>query len=657
MRHWPVVGKFLAIMGVFGIFSVGTTLYSANSMSFIDQSYSDLVDKSDKGALYLARSNRALQEVRAAIGDLLIANSEEGNARALKEIADNTVSFSTYMDTAIKALPDVAPLPDLKARGLQILREECGPAIAAGKAANEAVQNVAAQSIFLETCQPKMNEYSPLLVKTTNDVIARAAAESTALSAASRTIIVTSLAAVLAGLVLVLLAGYFAIRTWIVSPIRTLSGRMSKLAEGDLSLPIEGTDRRDEIGEMARSVDVFKQNGLEARNLASSAERTREAAEADRRRNEETERQRAQEMAQATSAMAAGLKHLAGGDLTFKLSEALAPDFEGLRADFNAAVDQLSETLRQISQATTAIDIGSREISQSAGDLSKRTEQQAASLEETAAALDQITANVSNASKRTEEARTVAIEANSSARQSGVVVSNAVDAMQRIEQSSAQISNIIGVIDEIAFQTNLLALNAGVEAARAGEAGKGFAVVAQEVRELAQRSAQAAKEIKGLIQASGSEVSNGVKLVRETGEALRIIETHVVTINQQLDAIATSAREQATGLAEVNMAVNQMDQVTQQNAAMVEESTAASSALASEANRMQQIVGQFRVAGSSRPSSPSGARSSAPPVMAPVRAAQAGQRPAPSPARQMMNKVAKAVGMSNSAAADNWEEF
>jgi methyl-accepting chemotaxis protein len=229
----------------------------------------------------------------------------------------------------------------------------------------------------------------------------------------------------------------------------------------------------------------------------------------------------------------------------------------------------------------------SREVSQSADDLAKRTEQQAASLEETAAALDEITANVSNSSKRAEEARTVTIKANESARHSGIVVANAVDAMGKIERSSSQISSIISVIDEIAFQTNLLALNAGVEAARAGEAGKGFAVVAQEVRELAQRSAKAAKEIKDLIRNSSVDVESGVKLVSETGDILKTIEGYIVTINQHMDSIATSAREQAVGLSEVNTAVNQMDQVTQQNAAMVEEANAAGATLASEAARLR----------------------------------------------------------------------
>ncbi|MBB4234598.1 methyl-accepting chemotaxis protein [Rhizobium esperanzae] len=187
------------------------------------------------------------------------------------------------------------------------------------------------------------------------------------------------------------------------------------------------------------------------------------------------------------------------------------------------------------------------------------------------------------------------MQANASAVQSGKVVADAVHAMQKIEQSSNQVSNIIGVIDEIAFQTNLLALNAGVEAARAGDAGKGFAVVAQEVRELAQRSAQAAKEIKDLIRNSSVEVESGVRLVSETGQALKTIEDYIVTVNQHMDAIATSAKEQSLGLSEVNTAVNQMDQVTQQNAAMVEESNAASATLAGEAGRLRDLIAGFQL--------------------------------------------------------------
>ncbi len=379
----------------------------------------------------------------------------------------------------------------------------------------------------------------------------------------------------------------------IASPIQRITGAMRRLAEGDMASEIPFAGRTDEIGAMAGAVEVFRQNALTNLRLEEEADAARGASEKSRIAEQQRIAREAEQLRIATSTLGGSLKRLAAGDLTCRISTAFAAEYEGLRSDFNATVDQLSETVSAVALAVQNMDSGTREISSGASDLSKRTEQQAASLEETAAALDQITTNVSSSSKMTAEARTVAQSANLSAAQSAKVVSNAEEAMQKIEQSSQQISNIIGVIDEIAFQTNLLALNAGVEAARAGEAGKGFAVVAQEVRELAQRSAQAAKEIKGLIHNSTSEVESGVKLVRETGETLKTIVSHIDDINRHMDSIATSAREQSTGLAEVNIAVNQMDQTTQQNAAMVEQSTAAAASLAQEAARLRELVSQF----------------------------------------------------------------
>lgn len=372
----------------------------------------------------------------------------------------------------------------------------------------------------------------------------------------------------------------------------------------------------------------------------------------------EKERLRAEAMAQATNGLADGLKHLANGNLNFQLTERFTEDFESLRADFNGAVEQLRTTLASVASATASIEGGSREISSSADDLSRRTEQQAASLEETAAALDQITANVSNSSKRAEEARAIAVQANDSAHQSGMVVGNAVHAMSKIQHSSNEISNIIGVIDEIAFQTNLLALNAGVEAARAGDAGKGFAVVAQEVRELAQRSAKAAKEIKDLIKTSTGVVQSGVQLVSQTGEALKTIEAFIVTMNQHMDSIATSAKEQAIGLAEVNTAVNQMDQVTQQNAAMVEEANAAGATLATESAKLKDLVAQFQLGTNSTPNE---IRNT--PTRRPVALSPANATPFSSPARTMSNKLTRAFSARSSTATaaapstDSWEEF
>ncbi|PYE45247.1 methyl-accepting chemotaxis protein [Rhizobium sp. PP-F2F-G20b] len=411
----------------------------------------------------------------------------------------------------------------------------------------------------------------------------------------------TVLTFILIGIVATLLiASTLYILRGIASPIHSITTAMTGLAKGDTDSAIPYAQRSDEIGQMASAVEVFRAAAVTNKELQNQAESLRRTAEVDRERHSaEAERAAQARLDQATSSLADGLRRLAAGDLSFRLDVPFAPDFEALRHDLNAAVSQLNETLAAVALAADQIDNGAREVSESANDLSRRTEQQAASLEETAAALDQITANVGQSSMRTNEAREVASHANKSASRSGEVVAEAVTAMGRIEHSSSQISSIIGVIDEIAFQTNLLALNAGVEAARAGEAGRGFAVVAQEVRELAQRSAKAAKEIKDLIRNSTAEVESGVKLVRDTGDVLKTIEAHVIEINGHMEAIATSAREQSTGLAEVNIAVNQMDQVTQQNAAMVEETSAAGSTLASESARLRELISHFTLGGRS----------------------------------------------------------
>jgi methyl-accepting chemotaxis protein len=291
----------------------------------------------------------------------------------------------------------------------------------------------------------------------------------------------------------------------------------------------------------------------------------------------------------------AAMSRLAEGDLEARITKNLMPSLENLRTDFNAAAEVLQSALQQVSGAVFTIQSGTGEISTSARDLSRRTEQQAASLEETAAALDQITATVQKTASGALHARKVVATASGDAEKSGDIVRHAVAAMDGIEKSSQEIGQIIGVIDEIAFQTNLLALNAGVEAARAGDAGRGFAVVASEVRALAQRSADAAKEIKRLITTSGRQVADGVSLVGDAGNALERISGQVAEINTVVAEIAASAQEQAAGLSQVNVAINQMDQMTQQNAAMVEETTAVSESLAHEGHDLAQLISRFKV--------------------------------------------------------------
>ncbi|MFO1012234.1 MAG: HAMP domain-containing methyl-accepting chemotaxis protein [Caulobacteraceae bacterium] len=389
-------------------------------------------------------------------------------------------------------------------------------------------------------------------------------------------------------------------RNVLVRPIIDVTTALTRLAENDLSVVPPHADRGDEIGQMSRALDSFKQ-AVAQRQAELEAADQREQVEAERKENEA--RRAAEEAARdlVVSSLARGLSDLSEGNLTSRLDQAFPDQYEQLRRDFNTAMGRLEETLVSVVGTARGIHGGSGEISSAADDLSRRTEQQAASLEETAAALDEVTATVRKSAEGASQAREVADSARTEADRSGEVVRRATEAMSAIEESSRQISNIIGIIEEIAFQTNLLALNAGVEAARAGEAGRGFAVVASEVRALAQRSADAAKEIKTLISASSRQVGEGVELVTQTGVALSSIGVTVAQMNALVGEIAASAREQATALHEVNTAINQMDQVTQQNAAMVEETTAASHSLAREAEGLAALIGRFQVSGGGGP--------------------------------------------------------
>ena len=335
--------------------------------------------------------------------------------------------------------------------------------------------------------------------------------------------------------------------------------------------------------------------GSKQLDAAVEAIAQRQAADDIRRRMDDDQRTKLKQQTQAVESLARALERLAGGDLAFRLETPLQPAYEQLREDFNRAVERLRAAMGAIAANAEAVRSGAHEITVASDELARRTEQQAANLEQTAAALDQITATVRRTAQGTSEARALAAQATDEAGRSERIVEEAVGAMGTIKASSRQIGTISGMIDEIAFQTNLLALNAGVEAARAGEAGRGFAVVATEVRALAQRAADAAREIQMLITTSGQQVESGVRLVGETGAALKRIGAQVDRLNTVIAEFAASAEEQATGLHEVNAAVNQMDQVTQQNAAMVEQATVASHGMAGDAAELARRVGQFQI--------------------------------------------------------------
>ena len=383
-------------------------------------------------------------------------------------------------------------------------------------------------------------------------------------------------------------------RRTLVRPILDVTRALDRLANGDLSVEPPHAGRQDEIGMMARALTAFRRAAVERMaELEANDERARIESE---REAMETRRAAAErDQKSVVEGLALGLTRLSEGDLSFRLRETFSPEYERLRNDYNAALDRLEQTMRTVREAASGIHTGTEEISHASDDLSRRTEHQAASLEETAAALDEVTATVRKAAQGAIDAREAAEAASGEAERSGAIIIETTAAMGAIETSSSEIGQIIGVIDEIAFQTNLLALNAGVEAARAGEAGKGFAVVASEVRALAQRSAEAAKEIKALISASNEHVQRGVILVGQTGDTLQRIIERVAGVNALVAEIAASAREQSTALAGVNSAINQMDQVTQQNAAMVEETTAASHALAQQATGLASLIARFRL--------------------------------------------------------------
>ena len=436
---------------------------------------------------------------------------------------------------------------------------------------------------------------------------------------------------------------YLASRRLVQRPMAAMLESVDNLDRGDYQTPVSGQSRSDEIGALAVALEGFRHKLADGVRLERVAEDQRQLTETERAK---AEGERASSLAvqqRVVASLADGLSQLSRGNLAYRLSGDFPGEYAKLKDDFNSAISSLEETIVTLSTSADTIGNGSHEISDSASDLSQRTERQAASLEETAAALDELTSQINASADNARQAAQSVNKADADTAKSGEIVRKAITAMTGIEQSSHEVNRIIGVIDEIAFQTNLLALNAGVEAARAGEAGKGFAVVAQEVRELAQRSATAAKEIKTLINTSTSQVSEGVDMVGQTGSALESIAAQVRQINVTIQEISSSAAEQSVGLKEINAAINQMDHVTQQNAAMVEETTAASQSLSNEAHSLLALVSKFRTGGAeARPTA--AAEQTAP------RISKAPDQPKRAP------RVPQTAG-NTALAVDNWEEF
>ncbi|MBX4957424.1 HAMP domain-containing protein [Rhizobium lentis] len=391
-----------------------------------------------------------------------------------------------------------------------------------------------------------------------------------------------------------LLVGLYFLRRRAIVPLDGMKAYMGSLAEGDFSTEVPYFDRSDEIGAMSKAVAVFRRNALE-RQDAQKRETALRDQEFQREHSQMAEKA-AEEQRRETviEELTYGLDQLSLGNLNCRITTAFAPAYETLRAKFNGSLDALCVSMAEVAQTSRQVGSSSSGITDAADSLASRTEQQAAMLEEAASALGEMNAKAKDASNHAGKATGMMAETRSSAEHSAAIVRDAIAAMQKIEGSSTQIGEIVNVIDEIAFQTNLLALNAGVEAARAGEAGKGFAVVAQEVRELALRSANAAKEIRSLISTSSSHVSTGVELVNRTGKALMEIEGQVEQVAGLIARIVSVSSEQALAIGEINASVNALDEVTQRNAAMAAETVSACRALGSQTQTLEGIVSRFQ---------------------------------------------------------------
>jgi methyl-accepting chemotaxis protein len=402
-----------------------------------------------------------------------------------------------------------------------------------------------------------------------------------------------SVAATVIGTLLAIIGALMLVET-LRGPLKRVTEIMTRLAGGDLEVRIEGRERGDEIGDMVRSVSVFRDSAVENIRLEQEANAAREASTAEAERRAAERARIAQEQRQALAALSEVLHLLADGDLEQEMTENLPADFIEMAQTYNQAVRTLRATLADVRAVASDINSGTGNLATSADDLARRTEQQAAALEQSTRALRQLSDIVRSTAASAQRTAQSVNQTEAFATRSGEVVTSAIRAMDEISQSSSKISTIISVIDEIAFQTNLLALNAGVEAARAGEAGRGFAVVAQEVRELAQRCANAAKEIKGLISASAQQVQTGVQLVEQTGTALSEIINHISTVQKLVSDISSATGEQSVGIGEVTQALGEVEMITQRNAAMVEENNAEIHGLRGRVEALSDKIEHFR---------------------------------------------------------------
>jgi methyl-accepting chemotaxis protein len=638
LSRFRILTKILAVITVLSIAAGGITAVGINSLKQLAGQIG-LVSRTLNQAILASRINTNVQAIGADIYRIVSdprPESSRAAQAAIKTEITNIKAFETRFAELTVSPSTKAELADLSNR-ISALGAELDKVYAAAQAVEnhqmtqeaEHLRDAAgAPSKSVDALRASLRNmilaYDELVAKTVDEAAAEYARVST-------TIVVVAAVSILLSLLLGFAIGQYGV----AEPMRAVVRLLQKLAGGDYAVEIAGTDRKDEIGEVAQTALAFKENGLAKMRMEQEQKEAEKRAVADR---EAAAAQVAREFEEAVGgivqAAVAGdfskrvaldektglvrsvggsinalcanvggslaelvemLTALAGGDLTRRITADYQGDFATLKDNANATAEGIGKTIAEIKRVATEVTNASAEISTSTTNLSQRTEEQAASLEQTSASMEQIAVTVKKNAESAQQAKETAAATREVADRGGQVVSRAVAAMARIEDSSRKISDIIGVIDEIARQTNLLALNAAVEAARAGDAGRGFAVVASEVRSLAQRSSQAAKDINDLITSSSGQVKEGVDLVNEAGSALTEIVESIKDVAQVVSEIASASLEQSSGIEQVNKALSQMDEATQQNSALVEQNAATAKALQHQSRAMDERVAFFRI--------------------------------------------------------------